>query len=317
MIQSPLNYTGGKYKLLEQILPLFPRKIDRFFDFFCGGCNVGINSDCKEVFFIDHNEHLIALYQTFQNMDKSELLSWIYEIISHYGLSLVSRNGYEFYGCESNTGLGIYNRESFNQLRDDFNRSKNFDYRHYVMLYAIIVYAFNNQIRFNSAGKFNLPVGKRDFNSRMHEKLVTFVDRIKSKNYKFICQDFRDFPVENFSPNDFVYADPPYLITCATYNENGGWSDIGEGELLFFLDRINAGGIRFALSNVLSSKGKTNEILANWLEKNSDRYTAIHLNYNYSNSNYHRSNKNSESDEVLVVNYKIEKRQERLIELDI
>ena len=39
MIQSPLNYTGGKYKLLPQILPLFPKDIDVFVDLFCGGCN--------------------------------------------------------------------------------------------------------------------------------------------------------------------------------------------------------------------------------------------------------------------------------------
>ena len=30
MIQSPLNYTGGKYRLLSQILPLFPDDIETF-----------------------------------------------------------------------------------------------------------------------------------------------------------------------------------------------------------------------------------------------------------------------------------------------
>ena len=34
LIQSPLNYTGGKYKLLPQILPHFPQDIDRFVDLF-------------------------------------------------------------------------------------------------------------------------------------------------------------------------------------------------------------------------------------------------------------------------------------------
>ena len=47
LIQSPLNYTGGKYKLLPQILPLFPKEIDCFVDLFCGGCNVGINIDLQ------------------------------------------------------------------------------------------------------------------------------------------------------------------------------------------------------------------------------------------------------------------------------
>ena len=29
-IKSPLNYTGGKYRLLNRILPAFPQEYDRF-----------------------------------------------------------------------------------------------------------------------------------------------------------------------------------------------------------------------------------------------------------------------------------------------
>lgn len=47
MIQSPLNYTGGKFKLLPQILPYFPEDINIFVDLFCGGCNVGVNIDAN------------------------------------------------------------------------------------------------------------------------------------------------------------------------------------------------------------------------------------------------------------------------------
>ncbi len=36
-IQSPLNYTGGKYKLLNQLIPLFPKNINTFIDLFGGG----------------------------------------------------------------------------------------------------------------------------------------------------------------------------------------------------------------------------------------------------------------------------------------
>lgn len=307
MIQSPLNYTGGKFKLLPQILPLFPKKIEHFFDIFCGGCNVGINVDCNQVTLIDSNAPLIYLYQTFQNLEKDEIFKWIYQIISNYGLSLVSRNGYEFYNCESNVGLGEYNREPFNRLRDDFNKCTVLDYHYYVMLYVIIVYAFNNQIRFNSAGEFNLPVGKRDFNSKMHSKLLAFIERIQSRNYTFICQNFRDFDIGQISENDFIYADPPYLITCATYNENGGWNSSDELDLLKFLDRVHYLGKKFALSNVLRSKGRENKILLEWLDKNSDIYHVVHLKNSYANSNYHKTDKNSASDEVLIVNYTIAK----------
>ena len=48
IIKSPLNYTGGKYKLLPQLLPLFPQNINTFVDLFAGGCNVGVNAHAKK-----------------------------------------------------------------------------------------------------------------------------------------------------------------------------------------------------------------------------------------------------------------------------
>jgi len=306
MIQSPLNYTGGKYKLLPQILPLFPQDINVFVDLFCGGCNVGINVKSNRVIYNDLNENLLYLYNTFKNLEKESVLTWIYEIIEKYDLSLVSKYGYKYYNCESSKGLGDYNRERYLRLREDFNQKHangNFDYYYYVMLYVLIVYAFNNQIRFNSNGEFNLPVGKRDFNKRMEKKLIEFIDRIQEQNCSFTCFDFRDFDVSSLTPRDFVYADPPYLITCATYNEQGGWNEETEKDLLRFLDGLHNRQIRFALSNVLRSKGKENNLLIEWLAKNTDKYKVIRLNYSYSNSNYQSKDKISSSEEVLIINY--------------
>lgn len=306
MIQSPLNYTGGKFKLLPQILPLFPKDINTFVDLFCGGCNVGVNVNCKRVIYNDLNENLLCLYNTFKNLDKQSVFEWIYEIINKYELSLVSENGYDYYNCDSSKGLGSYNKEKFLKLRADFNQKKkkeNYDYFYYVMLYVIIVYAFNNQIRFNSNGEFNLPVGKRDFNKKMQQKLSDFIDKIKEQDCKFTCLDFREFDIDTLENNDFVYVDPPYLITCATYNEQGGWSENDEKDLLQFLDKLNERNLRFALSNVLRSKGKENTILLEWLDKNKDKYKVINLNYSYSNSNYQTKDKTSVSEEVLIVNY--------------
>ena len=36
-VKSPLNYTGGKYKLLPQLLELFPKQVNTFVDLFAGG----------------------------------------------------------------------------------------------------------------------------------------------------------------------------------------------------------------------------------------------------------------------------------------
>lgn len=187
------------------------------------------------------------------------------------------------------------------KLREDFNEHTNPSYHYYIMLYVLVVYSFNNQIRFNSSGKFNLPVGKRDFNEKMQGKLSKFVDRLKRGNYTFTNLDFREIDLKRYGKDDFIYADPPYLITCATYNERGGWGEDDERALYDFLDKANARGIRFALSNVIESDGKTNEILAEWAKRN--KYRVVHLNFSYSNSNYQKNKKYCSSDEVLIVNY--------------
>lgn len=304
IFQSPLNYTGGKYKLLPQILPLFPQKINLFVDLFCGGCNVGINVNCKKIIYNDLNKKLIDLYNIFKQIGKNETIKLIEEIIKKYGLSTVSAYGYEYYGCKSTSGVGKYNKAAFTQLRNDFNSLTDCEsVTYYIYLYVMIVYAFNNQIRFNSKNQFNLPVGKRDFNKKMEGKLSNFIEIISRQNAVFSSMDFRKFDITVLSSNDFIYLDPPYLITCASYNENGAWSENDERDLLSFMNNLIKNNIRFALSNVLHSKGKVNEILLEWLNINKNKLTIHHLNCDYSNSNYHTKDKISKSDEVLITNY--------------
>lgn len=302
LIQSPLNYTGGKFKLLPQILPLFPANIDIFVDLFCGGANVGVNVKSNKTILNDTNDNLTLLFSMFKNLG-DDFLPLVDEIIEKYQLSQSSKYGYDYYNCDSNTGLAPYNKDKFLKLRDDFNNSKDIGYYHYAMLYTLILYSFNNQIRFNSNGHFNLPVGKRDYNEKMKQKLQKFIDRLKEKDYKFSNQDFRDFDISTLNSNSFVYADPPYLITCATYNEQGGWNETDEHDLLDFLNNLHKKNIKFALSNVLRSKGKENSILIDWTQRNSDRYKVINLNYSYNNSNYQTKNKNEITEEVLIINY--------------
>ena len=301
MIPSALNYTGGKYKLLPQILPFFPKDADKVVDLFCGGCNVGINVNCNKVQFNDSNEYLIGLLNTFKKLPKEDIFNWVFESIKNYNLSMVSENGYEYYGCEGSKGVGSYNKEGYNRLRRDFNKKMEKNDEYYLMLYLLIVYSFNNQIRFNRKGQFNLPVGKRDFNCKMQDKLEHFLDRIKSGVYKFTNHDFRIVNLDEHTDKSFFYADPPYLITCASYNEQNGWTEKDEQDLLSYLEELDRRGIRFALSNVLESKGRKNVILDDWIKKHK-KFKAIGLDYDYSNSNYH-TKREGITKEVLVVNY--------------
>ena len=305
-IPCPFNYTGGKFKLLEQLQPLFTEK-EVFLDLFAGGGNVGINSSSSKVIFNDLNEKLINLINFIKATDTDLLLKQIDSIIDRYDLSNTSLYGYLYYDCDSSKGLAKYNKKRFLNLRDDFNSKLIGGEIDYSMLYVLIVFSFNNQIRFNRKGLFNLPVGKRDFNSKMRSKLVLFSEELKSKDVQFMNKDFREISLDDFSNETFIYCDPPYFITNATYNENGMWTEIEEKALLELLDEANEKGFRFALSNVLESKNKRNDILYNWIE--SKGYYCNYLNKSYSNSNYHRKNKNSMSQEVLITNYPIDRRK--------
>lgn len=298
LIASPFNYTGGKFKLLPQILPLFPHNINTFVDLCCGGGNVGINVPCKRVILNDSNNALISILKSFTTIPQQNIFDFIYSTIEHYRLSMVSQRGYAFYGCNSADGLSTYNRIPYNTLRTNVNA--NVESTNYpLLLYILIVYAFNNQMRFNRRGEFNLPVGKRDFNETIQYKLTHFIDKLQSIDVKCSCHTFTQIDLSTLNRDDFVYVDPPYLITCATYNEQNSWSVKEEKELYRFLDVLHERHIRFALSNVLTNKGKENVYLKEWLQQRP--YYCHHLEYNYSNSNYHTSK--GSCDEVLITNY--------------
>lgn len=302
IIPSALNYTGGKFKLLSQLLPHFPKDIDKAVDLFCGGCNVGINLNCENVLFNDSDEHLMGLLHTLRELDKEVAFYAIKGIIQEYGLSMVSDYGYEYYGCDSGAGLAEYNRKGYMKLRDAFNQREKKDATYYLMLYVLIVYAFNNQIRFNKKGEFNLPVGKRDFNTKMQEKFLNFVDRIQEGDYTFTCKSFLDVPIDDLTDKSFVYIDPPYLIGHATYNEQSGWTEMDEHALLEYLDKLHERGVRFAFSNMLDNKGNHNDVLEVWISDHPD-YKVIDLDYSYNNANYHGNKSEKATREILIINY--------------
>ena len=66
LIESPINYMGSKYKLLDRLIPLFP-KAKTFVDLFAGGGSVymNINHLYEEVIA---NEYINGVYQIHKNL---------------------------------------------------------------------------------------------------------------------------------------------------------------------------------------------------------------------------------------------------------
>lgn len=278
MIKSPLNYIGGKYRLLSQIVPLFPSQVHTFVDLFAVGLDVSINVRAEHVICNDINYHVIGLYKYIRSSSINDLLTAIEAIINKYQLSK-------------------QNREGYNKLRSDYNET--FDP---LRLFMLVCYGFNHQIRFNNKGKFNNPFGmnRSSFNVSI-ERNLRLMHKVIAK-FDLHSVNFRDFDLSFMKNQDFLYADPPYLISCGTYNDGKrgfeGWCSEDDAILFEKLDYLNDRGVKFALSNMVYHKGIVNEPLMQWSEK----YHVHQLNVNYSNSNYHA--KIGATKEVLITNYR-------------
>lgn len=280
-IKSPLNYTGGKYKILQPILNSFPDNIDTFVDLFAGGFNVGINSHAKKVLCNDHIGYLIELYEYLTVSNLNDVVFAIKEIIQEFSLSL--QNG-----------------EGYNALRSRYNLSPNV-----LDFFVLTCYSFNHQIRFNNSHKFNTPFGKErsSYNAKIENNLENFCIELKRKNIDFYCKDFLNLDLSGLGQSDLVYCDPPYLISTGSYNDGKrgfkDWSKTEEVQLLELLDRLNDRGVRFALSNVFAHKGQENTLLIEWSKK----YKVKYIDKTYSNCSYQFKDRNTKTIEVLVTNY--------------
>lgn len=276
-VKSPMNYTGGKHRLLPQIMPLFPERIHTFVDLFTGGCNVAANVKADRVIANDSLKQIIDVYRRFQGLDVEGLVQEVENRVKERGLSMT-------------------NRDAFLKLREEYNRSSEKDP---LDLFLLMCHAFNHQVRFNGKGEYNMPFGKdrSEWNPSIRKNLIAFRQAISE--IIFTDKDFRELKVDKLGPDDLVYCDPPYLITCATYNERNGWDETCERDLLSLLDSLDGKGVKFAFSNVLTSKGKTNDLLVEW----SSKYNVEHLSNTYSNCNYHTKDRESVTDEVLIKNY--------------
>ena len=285
-VTSPMNYMGGKKKLLPYILPCFP-KTSKFLDLFCGGATVGINSQSSYVWFNDIIEPLMGMYRFMSSHSSESCLGYIDATIKKWNLTQE-------------------NEDAYYAFRKQYNDTPVND-RHPLDLFVLMAYSFNNQIRFNEKKmNFNIPFGKNrsSFNSKMRENLIGFIDALHEKQCVFTSYDFRNLSMGSvlgfeYPEDTFVYADPPYLVSQATYNS--GWDEDTERALLDFLQSLDKRGYKFALSNVLENKGQRNTILEEWVNKNN--YNVIHIEKSYANSYYHRKNKETKTDEVLITNY--------------
>jgi len=294
--RSPYFYVGDKYKLMPQIAQLFPKRIRRYYEPFVGGGSSALYIDADEYHLNDIDAYIIKLHRFiggFTNK-RQELLDNLFVLIDEYKMTLSFKGvtvGDELKKKYVKTYFAHYNRPGFLRMREDFNADKGDMLR----LYVLLIYGFNHFLRFNSKGDFNLPVGNVDFNKNVYNALTGYLQFVRNNNVKFYCGDYKLF-LQNaeIGKGDFVYLDPPYLISASEYNK--GWSTTEETDLLTVLDELNECGVRFAISNLITHKNRENTIFSEW----SAKYHTDEIMSNY--ISYH-DNSVKNSREVLVRNY--------------
>lgn len=295
--RSPLFYVGDKHKLLSQIVPLFPDKRDRLIEPFVGGGSVFINTTDKQVLANDIDENVVALHRFISSYvgRPNLIIEQLTSLAQSYGLSCSFQKNDISPTLRKKfpkTYFAEFNRKNFNKLRADYNAA---DTKDPLQLYALLIYGFNRMLRFNSLGEFNIPVGNVDFNSNVIEALKEYISRLDGRRVEFSNRSFLDFFKQTeFTKGDFVYVDPPYLLTSSEYTKN--WSVHLESQLYEAIDYLHDRGIKFALSNVVSYKQRRNPILKKWM----GNYNVFVVRSNYIN---YFDNKKKSVSEVLVCNY--------------
>ncbi len=295
-IRSPLFYTGDKYKLIPELKKYFPDKIDKFVEPFVGGGSVFLNIEANEFYENDIDKNIISIHKYISSFANSEdLLNILLSKIDEYEFSCSYKGKTvpdELRKKYVKTYFAKYNNESYKQLKEKYNNSDRTDIAD---LYLLLIYGFNRMLRFNQKGEFNLPVGNVDFNQNVFDSLTDYIKLTNKKNPHWSNTDYKEFLSNiNIKESDFIYLDPPYLITSSEYNKR--WSQNDDIELCNLLDAFDKKNIRFAMSNVIDYKGKENTELLKWAEK----YNIHSIKSNY--INYH-DNTIKTFREVLITNY--------------
>lgn len=297
MIRSPFFYVGDKYKLVSQLLVFFPKQIKTYVEPFYGGGSSQLQVEAQKYLLNDIDANVIRLHKfllrEMKNIDK--FYCSLFSLIEKYNLScsflrdvIPAQLKKEY----PKTYYSKYNKQAYSSLRDDFNNEGQIDdYK----LYLLLIYGFNHMIRFNSRGLFNLPVGNVDFNSNVYEALNNYYAKQKKRNIKFSVNDFRSFMKGlRLGSDDFVYCDPPYLISMSEYNKS--WGEEADKELYKCLDTLDKKGIHFGITNLISHKGKTNSTFEQW----SRTYSVEQISSNY--ISFNDNTIKSDSIEVYVHN---------------
>jgi len=244
-MNSPLKWMGGKARLVPFIQSFIP-KYNTYYEPFFGSGSVFFSQKPNNSICSDIQSEPIIIINSIKNSPE------------------------EFYNLFTELSQQLWNegKNFYYSLREKYNKNEMSEIEQAASFMILLRGGFNGLIRFNPKGEWNVPFGDRGNkdsksqaiplnNSFPLSKIKEYASFLNDGQKQFVNQSFEK-TIQLAKDGDFIYCDPPYLITTQQYN---GWKI--ENELLLAKELKNADkrGAKFILSNVYIYKGKENKDL--------------------------------------------------------
>lgn len=228
-----LKWVGGKWQLLEQMRPFFPRSFNTYFEPFLGGGAVFFYLKPKKAVLNDINKTLIEAYRVLKD-DPKELI---------YELEIFQKHFYK---------LNVEGQQKmYLEIRKSFNEHPTHDVRRVSYLIFLNKTCFNGVYRENQSGEFNVPFGKNTRPRILDKENLESVSRAL-KNTEITSGNFANI-LSKAKKGDFVYLDPPYYPISKTSSftnyAEGGFAEKEQIKLKEVFEKLDRKGCLVLLSN--------------------------------------------------------------------
>lgn len=272
LVAPVVKWVGGKRQLLDQIVPLLPKRITSYCEPFVGGGAVLFSIQPHKAIVNDLNTDLIIVYEVIRD---------------HVDDLIVSLQKYK------NT------QDYFYKIRDIDRDKSAYQNMSKIEKASRLIYlnktCYNGLFRVNQAGEFNTPFGHYKNPNIVNEPVLHAVSKYFNRNdITFLSEDFST-TLERLKKGAFVYLDPPYDPVSDTasftgYNK-GGFDKNEQIRLKKSCDELTRKGIKFMLSN--SSTDFIKDLYKDYAISMVKAKRAINAD----------ANKRGEIDEVIIRNY--------------
>lgn len=187
-----LSYIGSKQKFMNKLDPLFPEKINNYYEPFVGGGSVlfylNKHYNINKNYINDIDSDVINVYKTIKN-NTPKLLESLEEI-----------NKYS-------------SKKDFNKAVESFNNLKNTK----ILEAALYIYlnkrSFNGNLKYDKDNLLNASYSENKKHSNIYKE--NNINEVKNllKKTKITTKEYNKFlNIQNFKNDDFVFLDPPYLV---------------------------------------------------------------------------------------------------------